>query len=457
VPRPTKDVGTGTARSSSESGPEMIVRTGSRVGHQMIHEPTWAGEPSPMIRKAKGCYFWDIQDRKIFDGNSGLQNVHIGHGHPEMATTAARQIEELDFFPLYSGSHVVAERLADRLHELLPHLERFYFLNSGSEAVEAGIKIVAEYWALRGQPHRNVLVARKGSYHGSTIGALSATGLEVLRGPFSDLLIRSEFISDPEVEPGESEDQATDRLLTELRDTIRRAGPESILAIVAEPVQLWGARVPPSRYWKGLRDTCDEFDVPLLADEVITGFGRTGKWFGLDHWDVQADVVALGKGIASGYAPISALGIGRKISDVFDAEGAVFHHISTTSGHPVSSSLALKNIDVIEQEDLVTRSAQNGSHLRDLLQDAFGSKPYVTAVRGIGLLNSVLFDTQLVPSGPEASAGLRRACFNNGAYLRADGQLWFIPPLVATAVQLEALVEMASQAVEDWLAEDRTE
>jgi adenosylmethionine-8-amino-7-oxononanoate aminotransferase len=423
----------------------------------MIHEPTWQGDPSPMIRKAKGCYFWDIEDRKIFDGNSGLQNVHLGHGHPEMSATAARQIAELDFFPLFSGSHVVAEELAERLHGLLPHLERFYFLNSGSEAVDAGIKILAEYWALRGQSQRNVLIAREGSYHGSTIGALSATGLPALREPFSSLLIRSVFLSDPEPAEGESEDRATDRLLSELRETIRQVGHDNILGIVAEPIQLWGARVPPDGYWKGLRATCDEFDLPLLADEVITGFGRTGKWFGLDHWDVQADAVALGKGIASGYAPISALGIGRKISDVFDAEGAIFHHISTTSGHPVSSALALKNIDLIEQHDLVSSSAQRGADLRELLRDAFGSKPYVTAVRGVGMLNSVLFDPQLVPSGPEASARLRRACFKNGAYLRADGQLWFIPPLVTTEEESVKLVEMASQAVEDWLDEDKPE
>ncbi len=435
----------------------MVVRTASSVGHQMVHEPTWLAEPSPMVARAKGCYFWDVSGRKIFDGNSGLQNVHIGHGHEAMAATAARQIDELDFFPLYSGSHVVAERLAERLHGLLPHLERFYFMNSGSEAVEAGIKIIAEYWALRGEPHRNVLVARRGSYHGSTVGALSATGLEVLREPFLSLLIRSAFLSDPETQPGESDDHATDRLVSEVRDTIEREGRDGILAIVAEPVQLWGARVPPNGYWQGLREVCDEFDLPLLADEVITGFGRTGRWFGLDHWDVRADVVALGKGIASGYAPISAMGIGRKIAEVFDAEGAVFHHISTTSGHPVSSALALKNIDLIEEQDLVSRAAESGERLRGLLQQAFGPRPYVTAVRGIGLLNSVIFDDREVPSGPEASARLRRACFKAGAYLRADGQLWFIPPLVSTDEQLVQLVEMASEAVSDWLAEDHPE
>ena len=425
----------------------------SRVGHQMTHEPSWGLDPRPMILRAKGCYFWDTEGRKIFDGNSSLQNVHIGHGHPEMGATAAQQIAELDFFPLYSGSHVLAERLGDRLHSLLPHLERFFFLNSGSEAIDTAIKILAEYWALRGDRERSVLIARQSSYHGSTIGALSATGLKLLREPFSSVLIRSVHVSDPEIEPLETEAAAEGRLMSELRSTIRSVGHEHILGIVAEPVQLWGARVPPMGYWTGLRAVCDEFELPLVADEVITGFGRTGKWFGLDHWDVQADVVVLGKGIASGYAPISAVGINSRIADVFDAGGAFFHHISTTSGHPVSSSLALKNIELIERGDLVARSADSGERLRGLLREAFNAKPYVAAIRGIGLLNSVVFEPQLIRSGPEASARLRRACLGKGVYLRADGQLWVIPPLVTTSGQLIDLVEMAFNAVEEWIAE----
>ena len=437
----------------SDLAGEVRPPSRSRVGHQMTHEPSWGLDPRPMISRAKGCYFWDTEGRRIFDGNSSLQNVHIGHGHPEMSATAARQIEELDFFPLYSGSHVLAEQLGERLHGLLPHLERFFFLNSGSEAIDTAIKILAEYWTLRGEHERSVLIARRGSYHGSTIGALSATGLEALREPFSGILIRSVHVSDPEVGPRETEASASDRLISELRSTIGSVGHENILGIVAEPVQLWGTRVPPEGYWTGLRAVCDEFELPLVADEVITGFGRTGKWFGLDHWDVQADVVVLGKGIASGYAPISAVGINSHIADVFDAEGAFFHHISTTSGHPVSSSLALKNIDLIEQDDLVARSANSGERLRTLLHDAFNAKPYVAAIRGMGLLNSVVFEPQLIRSGPVGSARLRRACLDKGVYLRADGQLWLIPPLVTTPEQLTDLVEMAFNAVEEWIAE----
>lgn len=439
------------ARRGEARGPS----TRSRVGHQMTVEPSWANDPTPLIARAEGCYFWDTRGRRVFDGNSGLQNVHIGHGHPEMSATAARQIGELDFFPLYSGSHVVVEELADRLHGLLPHLDRFYFLNSGSEAIEVGIKLLSEYWSLRGQGHRNLLIARSGSYHGSTIGALSATGLTTLREPFSSLLIESAFLSDPEPKEGESEDRATARLVAELRQTVSDVGQERILAIVAEPVQLWGARVPPAGYWDGVRAVCDEFGLPLLVDEVITGFGRTGKWFGMEQWGVEGDVVALGKGIASGYAPISAVGIREEIASVFDAEGVIFHHISTTSGHPVSSALALKNIELIERDDLVRSSAESGDRVRALLRDAFGSLPFVAGVRGIGQLNSVLFDPDRVPSGFEAMARLRRVCFEEGAYLRADGQLWIIPPLVSTEPQLEELVRIALRAVERWLAEER--
>lgn len=423
----------------------------SHVGHQMVNEIAWSHRSQPIVERAQGCYLWDIQGHQILDGNSGLQNVHIGHGRPEMGRIAAQQIERLDFFPIYNGTHVVVEELAHRLHGLLPHLERFYFMNSGSEAMEVGIKLVKEYWSLRGEPQRSVLIARKSSYHGSTLAALSATGISSLRDPFAEILVEAAHVSDPIVLSGETPEDASRRLLRELEQTIEEVGHEKILGIVADPVQLWGVNVPPPDYWPGLRGMCNTLDIPLIADEIITGFGRTGTWFGLDHWNVTADVVGLGKGLASGYAPISAVGIASKITEVFDERESMFHHISTTSGHPLAAALALENLEIIDQEGLLELAKEKGQRLRELLSDAFGGLPYVEAIRGIGLLNSVVFAQGTTPSGLEANAQLRSECIERGAYLRADGQLWLIPPLIVDVEQMEQLVDIAAAATAAWV------
>jgi adenosylmethionine-8-amino-7-oxononanoate aminotransferase len=435
--------------------PEALVKQ-SRLWHQMTSEPEWAVRPFPLVTRAEGSFFWDENGRRLIDGNSGLQNVHIGHGRPEMADAAAAQIRRLDYFPVYNGSHDMAERLADELHRLLPGYHRFYLLNSGSEAVELALKLLAEYWRLRGEPNRTVVLGRKGSYHGATLGALAPTGIPALRDPFSSLLIEARHISNPIAVEGESEDEAVARLAMELVSTIEEVGPERILGLFAEPVQLWDVPVPPPAYWSELRRICDAYGVPVAADEVITGFGRTGRWFGLDHWDVAADVIVLGKGLASGYAPISAVGVSRPICDAFDERpGEFLNHISTTSGHPVSCALALENIRILSEESLPSMASRSGERLRTLLEQAFGARPYVKGIRGIGLLNSVQLEMGNQGSSGRAAqnAALRGTLLRSGAYLRVDGQIWFIPPLPTEASTLEELVGIAADATEKWVSE----
>jgi putrescine aminotransferase len=260
-------------------------------------------------------------------------------------------------------------------------------------------------------------------------------------------------VSSPAAREGESEGAATARLGAELSRAIESCGPERVLGVVAEPVQLWDVPVPPAGYWPELRRFCVAYDLPLVADEVITGFGRTGRWFGLDHWGVEADVVVLGKGLASGYAPISAVGVAAPICEVFDAEAdRLLHHISTTSGHPLGCALALENIRILGAEGLVERAERAGELLRGLLADAFGGRPYVAEIRGIGMLNCVQLYMG-VPPGPAraaANAGLRSALIGHGAYLRVDGQIWFIPPLTTSEPLLEELVQIAADAAGEW-------
>jgi adenosylmethionine-8-amino-7-oxononanoate aminotransferase len=425
----------------------------SHVGHQLIHEPDWAARPGPMIERAEGSLLWDSDGRRIIDGNSGLQNVFVGHGRPELAAVAARQIEQLDYFPLYNGSHPLAESLAARLHALLPGLERFYFGNSGSEAVETALKLVREHWLLRGEPERTVLVAREGSYHGASLGALAVTGIGSRREPFAPLLTEVARLGRPAAEVGESDADASVRLAAELRDTIERVGPERVMAIIGEPLQVNGLVLPPAGYWPAFRTISREYGIPLIADEVHTGFGRTGAWFGLDHWNVEADVVTLGKGLSSGYAPISAVGVAPELVRTFDdAPGAMFHHLSTTAGHPVSCALALANLEIIEREDLVQRAAVNGRLLLRLLGEAFGGRACVAGVRGMGLLGTVQFDPASTPVGADADARLAAACIEHGAYLRVVGDLSFAPPLSTEESVLHELVEIAARAVDAWLA-----
>ena len=430
----------------------------SYVWRQMTNEMAWASNPRPLVARAQGSFYWDTEGRKIIDGNSGLQNLHIGHGRDEIASIAAAQIRELDYFPIYNGSHVLVEKLAHALHARMPAFSRFYFLNSGSEAVEAALKLLREYWLLRDEPGRTIVISRRGSYHGNSLWALAATGSSkrTLRNSFLPFLPEAVHASDPLVRAGESEAQATDRLSAEFRALVEACDPARILGVVAEPVQLSGALVPPQGYWQKIRQICSEFGIPLVADEIITGFGRTGRWFGHEHWGIVPDIVVLGKGIASGYAPISAVGVNAAICEVFDAASdRVFHHISTTAGHPLCCGIALENIRILESEYLVARAERSGKRLRELLQKSFGKKPYVTAIRGIGLLNSVVFDTSVVAQGAVPNAALRSACFERGAYIRVDGQMFFIPPLTTDDGTLEELVAIAAESADRWVSQFR--
>jgi adenosylmethionine-8-amino-7-oxononanoate aminotransferase len=410
-----------------------------------------------MVR-AEGSFYWDPSGRRIIDGNSGLQNVNIGHGRPEMAEVAARQIRTLDYFPVYNGTHPAVEELAETLSGLLPDFDRFIFQNSGSEANEAALKLLREYWLLRDQPQRTVVLSRLNSFHGVTLGALASTGRgkAALRQPFEPFLMESVTLSDPTVLPGEDEAAATDRLRRELEETLERVGPERVMALFAEPVQQHRVPVPPKGYFAALHAVCSAHDVPLVADEVITGFGRTGAWFGMESWGATPDLAILGKGLASGYAPISAVAVGARIAAPFDASpDRLFHHLSTTAGHPTACALAVENIRIIEREGLVDRSLQAGEQLRGLLGEAFAGWPDVAAVSGVGMLNSVVFSDRELSLDLASSARLRALCLELGAYIRVDGQLWFIPPLNTDAPTLERLVTIAVEAANAWIAEQR--
>ncbi len=436
--------------------PEVRDRpAGSRVWHQMTNAVAWAERPGPCIVRGEGAYFWDADGRRIIDGNSGLQNVNIGHGRRDMAAAAAAQIEQLEYFPVYNGTHPPVEELADALHAKLPHFERFLFLNSGSEASEVTIKLLREYWLLRGEPQRQVLLSRLNSYHGATLGALAPTGRAkgALRQPFEPFLMESHNLSDPTLLDGETEDEGVARLLAELRATIERCGPERIMGLFAEPVQQQDAPVPPAGYFRGLREICDEYEIPLVADEVITGFGRTGAWFGIEHFGITPDIAVLGKGLASGYAPISAIGVSERVLAPFEAEsGALFHHLSTTAGHPVACALALENIRILEREDLIVRARTSGEALRRMLREAFDGRSYVAGVTGLGMLSSVVFHPDQVELGLAANAELRAGCLERGAYLRVDGQIWFIPPLTIELDALERLTAIAVSAADAWVS-----
>jgi putrescine aminotransferase len=418
-----------------------------------VHEPGWAADPPPLVERAEGAFFFDVEGRRLIDGNSGLQNVLIGHGRREMSDVAGRQVAQLDFFPLFNGSHVPAELLAAKLHELQPHLERFHFVNSGSEAVETALKLVREYWVLKGEPERTVIVGREGSYHGATLGALAATGIASRREPFAPLLAEAAKLSRPVAHAGESEAAATRRLVDELQVTLERVGADRVMAVVGEPLQLKGMGIPPAGYWPAIRTLCDGYGIPIVADEVITGFGRTGRWFGMNHWGVEADVVTMAKGLCSGYAPIGAVGVSSEIAATFDAgSDGVFHHLSTTAGHPLATALALKNLEIIETEDLVERSAEIGGVLQALLEEAFLGLTCVLDVRGVGMLRSVQFDPAHTPGDATADARLARLCIQHGAFLRADCDLLFAPPLSIDEGVLKELVAIGRSAVDAWLA-----
>jgi adenosylmethionine-8-amino-7-oxononanoate aminotransferase len=374
---------------------------------------------------------------------------------------AAEQMSRLAYVNTFAYTTPAAIDLASKLAEITPDgIERFFFVNSGSEAVETAIKMAQQWHYINGDKKRTKVIARRGSYHGSTLMALSVNGSNYAnRSPFEPLSPNARFI------PGincyrcpyeKTYPECNVFCARAYEDLINFEKPETVAAIIAEPISVSnGTFVPWQEYWQTLRDICDKHGILLIADEVINGFGRTGKWFGIDHYGVQPDIMTTAKGLSSGYAPIACTMTTRKVADAFAADKKnTFAHGITFGTHPVSCAVALRNIEILESEGLVDNSARTGHYLIEQLKEMQARHGIVGDVRGIGLMVQVdlVKNTQTreaFDQEDDMQSKLGGRLIERGLLCRAGAQISIAPPLVANREDVDEIVDILDVTIGD--------
>ncbi len=408
--------------------------------------------------KGDGAVLVDADGKEYIDGLSGLWNVVVGHGRTELAEAAAEQMEALAYCSGYAGSsNPRAIELAERLAGLTySSINRFFFASGGGEASESSFKVARSYWKLKGYPGKTKVISRQWGYHGVTLAAMSATGISSYWPLFEPRVPGFSHIPSPypyryEAPEGMSQGVAA---ANELEQAILREGPETVAMFLAEPVQGGGGVIVPQEdYFPRIREICDQYDVLLVADEVITGFGRTGRWFALEHWGVEPDMVQFAKAITSGYFPLGGVGVNDQIAEALDQSDSPWMHAYTYSAHPVGCAVALRNLRILEEEDLPNQAAEKGAYLLDALRSSLADHPHVGDIRGKGLMCAVEFvkdkstKAEFDPAD-RVGAKLDSEAQNRGLFTRLRGDVFCLaPPFVTTRDQLDRIVQILRESV----------
>lgn len=413
--------------------------------------------------KGEGALLTDADGRDFIDGLAGLWNVTAGHGRRELADAAARQMQTLAYCSGYAGSsNIPAIQLAERLAGLCyPSIRRFFFTSGGGESSDSAFKTARYYWRMRGKPDKTKVISRQWGYHGVTLAAMSATGIASYWPMFEPRV--PGFIQIPSPYPyryvapaGVSQGLAA---ANELEQAILREGADTVGMFFGEPVQgAGGVIVPQDDYWPRVREICDKYDVLLVADEVITGFGRTGTMFGLQHWNVEPDMITFAKAITSGYFPLGGIGVNERIAKTLDTGDMPWMHAFTYSAHPTGCAVALAMLDIVEREDFPSQAAEKGTYLLKSLQSALASHPHVGDVRGKGLMCGIEFvqDKQTkaeYPPAEKSGSRVHTAAQQRGLYSRLRGESVFClaPPIITPRDVLDRIVEILAGAIRDVL------
>jgi len=405
----------------------------------------------PIIVRGDGAYVYDDHGTRYLDGLSGLFCVNAGHGREELAEAAAAQIRELDFYVMWSFAHPRAIELAGRIASLTPgDLNRVFFTSGGSEAVESAIKLARNYHRLRGNAGKHKLIAREIAYHGTSLGALSATGITALRAPFEPLVPGGCHVPNTDSyrwpddrDPLWAADQIEERILFE--------SPETVSAVILEPVQNAGGCIPPQDgYFQRVREICDRHDVLLISDEVICSWGRLGHYFGSERFGYQPDIITTAKALTSANVPMGAMIASDRLAEPFLEDKAMFAHGFTFAGHPVAAAVAIANLDIFEREDLNGHVLRKQDEFRSML-DSLRDIPIVGDVRGAGFFQAVeLVKDRDTKEGfnDEESEDLLRGflsgeLYRRGLICRADDRgdpvIQLAPPLICDTEQFEEI------------------
>jgi len=423
--------------------------------HLWLHFTRMGGDEPPIIVRGEGCYLEDAHGKRYLDALAGLFAVQVGYSYgEEMGQAALEQMRELPFYTNWSYAHPRAIELAHEVASLTPgDLNRVFFVSGGSEAIESAWKLARQYHQARGE-RRWKAVARRTAYHGTTMGALSINGIPELRAPFEPLVpdvLHVRNTNRYHRPQHETEEEFTAFLLEDLESAIVQAGPDTVAVVFMEPVQnAGGAFTPPVGYWHGVRAICDRYGILLCADEVITGFGRTGEWFGSTRYDIKPDLITSAKGLSSAYASIGALIASDRVMEPFLDGTATYTHGITFGGHPVQCAIALKNIEIMKRERVVENVRDNADAFRATLEQLL-DLPIVGDVRGTGFFYAIELvkdkETRATFDEDECESLLRGflspALFEKGLICRADDRgdpvVQISPPLIATQKEFDEI------------------
>jgi putrescine aminotransferase len=420
-----------------------------------------------VIVRADGIHIWDSDGNRIIDGMSGLWNVNVGHARAEIIDAIATQLSTLDYYnTFFKTTHPAVAELAHELATLTPPgLSRSFFTGSGSEANDTIIRMVRHFWAVQDKPEKHIFISRKNAYHGSTIGGASLGGMAWMHKQ-GGLPIPGIIHVDQPYWWAEGGDMSPDEFglwaADQVAQAIDRAGADKVAAFIGEPIQgAGGVIVPPGSYWPAVQKICRERDVLIVSDEVICGFGRTGHWFGCQHFGVQPDIMATAKGITSGYFPLGAVIVGDRVADMLTEHGGEFAHGYTYSGHPGACAAALANLAILRRENLVAHVRIDAGPYLQAAWWGFADHPLVGEARMVGLIGALELTPDKsarvpFPGDGKAGAICRDIAFGQGLVMRAVRDTMILaPPLVVTHAEIDEIVAKVAMILDLTQAELR--
>ena len=422
--------------------------------HPFTDHKGLADKGARIITKGEGIYIWDSEGHKILDAMSGLWCVNVGYGRKELVDAATKQMTVLPYYnSFFQTTNVPAVKLAEKIVQLAgDNYSHVFFSSSGSESNDTNIRMVRHYWATLGQPERKVIISRNNAYHGSTMAGASLGGMSYMHAqgglPIPDIV----HIEQPyhyDLAPHQDKEAFGIEAAGWLEKKILEVGVDKVAAFIGEPVQgAGGVIIPPKTYWPEIQRICDKYNILLICDEVICGFGRVGRWFGSQLLGAKPDLMTFPKGVTSGYIPLGGVVISKRVAEVLIERGGDFNHGYTYSGHPVACAVALANIDILEHEGLVDRVRdETGPHLAQKFAE-LSNHPLVGGAETCGLMAGfrlmrdksahITFDASV-----EVGMICRNHCFSNGLIMRAVGDRMIIaPPLIITKAQIDEMMAL---------------
>jgi len=413
-----------------------------------------------IITRADGVYIYDSEGHQILDGMAGLWCVNLGYGRQELVDAATEQMKELPYYnSFFQCTHPPAIELSGLLSDLSPgNFNHVFYTGSGSEANDTQIRLIRRYWDLQGQPEKMTIIARKNAYHGSTLGGASLGGMSAMHKQMVLPVPGIEHIDQPYyfgLGAGMSPEEFGLQQARQLEEKILEIGVDKVAAFIAEPVQgAGGVIIPPDSYWPEIQRICDEYGILLVADEVITAFGRLGEWFGSSVFGIRPDLISFAKGVSSGYLPLGGSLVSDRVAEVVIAEGGEFAHGYTYSGHPAACAVALENLRILQREKIVERVRDHTAPYFSKRWASLGEHPLVGEARSIGLVGALEIvrnkeSRERFEEDLGAGTICRDFCVDNGAVMRAVGDTMIVsPPLVFEDKHVDELVEKAWKSLD---------